>query len=161
MTSSRPYLIRALYEWIDDNQLTPHILVNAAAPGAQVPEGYVHQGRIVLNIGPSAVQGLQMTNEEITFNARFGGRAQGVRVPVGAVMAIYARENGQGMAFTEEQGGGDDTPPRVPTAVPDPARRKSRALRWSSDNRAVRWVCRYTQTAAPPSVPLPPGARCW
>lgn len=111
MTSSRPYLIRALYEWITDNGLTPHILVNAKLPDVEVPLQHIHEGRIVLNINPSAVQGLRLDNDRIEFSARFGGIAQVVRVPTAAVMAIYARENGQGMAFGEEEGGGEPSPP--------------------------------------------------
>jgi stringent starvation protein B len=111
MTSSRPYLIRALYEWITDNGMTPHILVNAKSPEIEVPQQHVHEGRIVLNINPSAVQGLILGNDRIEFNARFGGISQRVRVPAAAVMAIYARENGQGMAFGEEEEGGEPSPP--------------------------------------------------
>jgi stringent starvation protein B len=116
MTSSRPYLIRALYEWIVDNGLTPHLLVNAEFPDVEVPRQYVHQGRIVLNINDSAVQGLELGNEAIKFNARFGGVPCSVRIPSAAVMAIYARENGQGMIFGEGQGG-DEPPP--PSPQPD------------------------------------------
>ena len=120
MNSNRPYLLRALYEWIVDNNCTPHILVAAEYPGARVPAGYAKDGQIVLNISPSAVRYLQMGNEVLTFEGRFGGVAQSLSVPVGAVLAIYARENGQGMAFDLEeskQGGedgasGDDEPPR-------------------------------------------------
>ncbi len=110
MTSSRPYLIRALYEWIVDNGCTPHLLVDAAAPGTRVPEKYVEDGKIVLNVGPSAVAQLEMGNEQVGFSARFGGTPREVSVPVGAVLAIYARENGQGMMFTAE-GGGNEPPP--------------------------------------------------
>ena len=102
MTSRRPYLIRAIYEWITDNSLTPHILVNAEYADVEVPTEHVHEGKIILNINPSAVQGLQIGNELIEFSARFGTVAMQVRIPVPAVMAIYARENGQGMAFNDE-----------------------------------------------------------
>ncbi len=104
MTSSRPYLLRALYDWIVDNGLTPHLLANATAPGIQVPGQYVKEGRIVLNIAPRAAQDLQLGSEFITFSARFGGVARGVSVPVPAVLGIYAAENGQGMAFNNEEG---------------------------------------------------------
>ncbi|MFO1372137.1 MAG: ClpXP protease specificity-enhancing factor [Candidatus Competibacteraceae bacterium] len=113
MTSTRPYLIRALYEWIEDNGLTPHVLVNAELPGVEVPKQHIHEGRIVLNINPSAVHDLQLGNEWIEFSARFGGVARVVRIPVAAVLAIYARENGQGMAFGEEPGS-DEPPPDAP-----------------------------------------------
>lgn len=112
MTSNRPYLIRALYEWILDNAMTPHILVNATVEGVDVPPQHVHEGRIVLNVSPSAVHGLAMGNDWIEFSARFGGLARTVRVPVVAVMAIYARENGQGTAFPEEPG--SEPPPSPP-----------------------------------------------
>ncbi|AXK71468.1 ClpXP protease specificity-enhancing factor [Lysobacter sp. TY2-98] len=107
MTSHRPYLLRALYEWIADNGLTPHLLVDATRPGVQVPKHAINDGRIVLNVAQRAVAGLEMTNEIIRFSARFGGVSHAVSVPVGAVLAIYARENGQGMALppdSEEAG---------------------------------------------------------
>ena len=129
MTSNRPYLIRALYEWLLDNDLTPHLLVDAEHQGVVVPEQFVEEGRIVLNIKPSAVINLQMTNELISFNARFGGRETDVFIPPLAVLGIYARENGRGMLFPdegEEQGSGsdtdgpddDNTPPASPKGRP-------------------------------------------
>ena len=111
MTPSRPYLIRALYEWIVDNEMTPYVLVDAEHSGAQVPSQYVENGKIVFNVAPAAVKNLQMDNTEIAFNARFGGTPQSIAVPVHAVVAIYARENGKGMVFTDEDGGDDPTPP--------------------------------------------------
>lgn len=99
MTSHRPYLLRALYEWIADNGLTPHLLVEATQPGVMVPAHAVSDGRIVLNVAERAVSGLDMGNDLIRFSARFGGVSHSVSVPVGAVLAIYARENGQGMAL--------------------------------------------------------------
>jgi len=119
MTSTRPYLIRALYEWIEDNSLTPHILVNAESPGVEVPKQHVQDGRIVLNVTAAAVRNLQLGNEWIEFSARFGGIARTVRIPVSAVLAIYARENGQGMAFGEEQGEEPTPPPPPGTPQPD------------------------------------------
>ena len=109
MTSHRPYLLRALYEWIADNGMTPHLLVDATRPHVQVPTHAVKDGRIVLNVAERAVAGLQMTNEVIRFSARFGGVSHPVSVPVGAVLAIYARETGQGMALPDEAlaSGGD------------------------------------------------------
>lgn len=106
MTPSRPYLIRALYEWIVDNDLTPYVLVDAAAEGLDAPVEYADAGKLVLNLAPRAVQALELGNEGVGFNARFGGVSRSVWVPVMAVMAIYARENGQGMLFTDEDGGG-------------------------------------------------------
>ncbi|CDH45642.1 MAG: ClpXP protease specificity-enhancing factor [Candidatus Competibacteraceae bacterium] len=116
MTSTRPYLIRALYEWIEDNGLTPHILVDAESPGVEVPKQHVHEGRIVLNVNSNAVRDLRLGNDWIEFSARFGGIARALQIPVTAVLAIYARENGQGMAFGEEEKGDDETTP--PTAPP-------------------------------------------
>ncbi len=111
MTSSRPYLVRALYEWIVDNDCTPHLLVNSDHPGVQVPDGFASDGQIVLNVAPSAVRGLQMNNQAITFEGRFGGVPHSLHVPSAAVMAIYARENGQGMVFEiEPTPPSDDTP---------------------------------------------------
>jgi stringent starvation protein B len=115
MTSSRPYLIRAFYDWIVDNGLTPHLLVDATAPGVVVPEGHAQDGRIILNVSPTAVRGLELGTELIGFHARFSGADMAVRLPPRAVLAVYARENGRGMLFPEgdEQGsasGGDKEP---------------------------------------------------
>lgn len=108
MTSSRPYLVRALYEWIVDNDCTPHLLVNADHAGVQVPDGFASDGQIVLNVAPSAVRQLQMDNQAISFEGRFGGVPHSLHVPSAAVMAIYARENGQGMVFEAEPTPPDD-----------------------------------------------------
>ncbi|PYC22080.1 ClpXP protease specificity-enhancing factor [Pseudomonas mosselii] len=102
MNSSRPYLVRALYEWIVDNDCTPHMLVNAEYPAVQVPQGFASDGQIVLNISPSAVRSLHMDNEAVSFEGRFGGVAHSLFVPIGAILGIYARENGQGMVFELE-----------------------------------------------------------
>jgi stringent starvation protein B len=102
MTSHRPYLLRALYEWIADNGMTPHLLVDATRPAVQVPMHAVKDGKIVLNIAERAVSHLEMGNDVIRFSARFGGVSHPVSVPVGAVLAIYARETGQGMALPDE-----------------------------------------------------------
>lgn len=104
MTSHRPYLLRALYEWIADNDMTPHLLVDATREGVQVPAHAVSEGKIVLNVAQQAVSGLEMTNDRIRFSARFGGVSQTISVPVPAVVAIYARETGQGMVLPEETG---------------------------------------------------------
>lgn len=115
MSSHRPYLLRALYEWIADNGLTPHLLVDAGLPNVQVPRHAVKDGRIVLNVAERAVAGLEMTNDLIRFSARFGGVSHTVSVPVPAVLAIYARENGQGMALPPEDGIADDVVDEIPT----------------------------------------------
>lgn len=102
MTSHRPYLLRALYEWIADNGMTPHLLVDATRPGVRVPPHTVKEGRVVLNVAERAVVRLEMDNESVRFTARFGGVSHPVSVPVEAVLAIYARETGQGMALPAE-----------------------------------------------------------
>lgn len=111
MTPSRPYLIRALYEWIVDNGQTPYVLVDAEDEQVVVPRQFVDGGKIVLNINPSAVQNLELGNGFVELDARFSGTPMHVSVPVMSVLAIYARENGKGMVFTEEEGGGDEPPP--------------------------------------------------
>jgi stringent starvation protein B len=111
MTSLKPYLIRSIYEWILDNDLTPHLLVDATHPHALVPEAFVEDGNIVLNIRPAAIQGLSLGNEDIEFNARFFGRSLHIIAPVSAVLAIYAKENGRGMAFDKNDEDDDDAPP--------------------------------------------------
>jgi stringent starvation protein B len=108
MKSSRPYLVRALYEWIVDNDCTPHLLVNAEYAGVQVPPGFASDGQIVLNVSPSAVRHLHMDNDAVSFEGRFGGVPQSLYIPSAAVLAIYARENGQGMVFDVEPPLSDD-----------------------------------------------------
>lgn len=128
MTPFRPHLLRAFYDWLVANGLTPHLVVDAEYPGVKVPRQYVKDGQIVLNINPSAVGNLQLGDVEISFSARFGGSPFAVRVPIGAANAIYARENGAGTVFNDEpalaasqpeagtqlQNGPDDEPPPPP-----------------------------------------------
>jgi len=102
MTPSRPYLLRAFYEWLLDNDMTPHLLVDANARMVQVPQQFARDGQIVLNIAPQAVVAFTMDNEMVSFNARFGGVPQQVYVPMAAVLAIHARENGAGTFFPPE-----------------------------------------------------------
>ena len=102
MTSNRPYLLRALYDWIGDNNMTPHILVDAGVAGVEVPEHAIQKGKVILNIDQAAVRELEMGNELLTFNARFSGRQHQVSVPIEAVLAIYSKENGQGMMFAQD-----------------------------------------------------------
>lgn len=104
MTPSRPYLVRALNEWIVDNDMTPYLVIDAGIQGVRVPEDYVTNGQIILNVSPTAVTGLIIEDDAIEFSARFGGVPMQVYVPVIAVMAIYAKENGQGMVFGAEPG---------------------------------------------------------
>ncbi len=121
MTPSRPYIMRALYEWIVDNGCTPYVLVDATLDNVMVPEQYVKDGQIVLNISPTAVMDLNISNDALAFNGRFGGVATDIFVPVSAVIGIYARENGQGMVFEPEEDSSptppDDQPPE-PTKPP-------------------------------------------
>lgn len=109
MTSNRPYLLRAIYDWITDNNLTPYVLVDATREGVQVPPQVVKNGQVVLNLAMRAVAHLDLSNEWISFQARFSGTSQQIYIPVHAVLALYAQENGQGMMFPAEEGG--DTPP--------------------------------------------------
>lgn len=118
MTPSKPYLIRALYDWIVDNGCTPHLLVETKDERVRVPTQYVKDGSIVLNIAPGAVRDLVLGNDMISFNARFGGVAHEVIFPVSAARMIYARENGQGMSLPEDQTGGGSDPDKGPTPPP-------------------------------------------
>jgi len=102
LSPRRPYLLRAFYEWLLDNQLTPHLVVDVTLPGVQVPMEYARDGQIVLNIAPRAVGNLELSNDEVSFNARFGGVPRQVSVPLAAVLAVYARENGAGTMFEPE-----------------------------------------------------------
>jgi len=116
MTSNRPYLLRALFEWIADNSMTPHILVEAGAEGVDVPDQAVQKGKVILNIDNSAVRELDLGNEWLTFKARFSGNEHNVSVPIDAVLAIYAKENGQGMMFAQDD---EALPPTDPDSDPD------------------------------------------
>lgn len=118
MTPLKPYLIRSIYEWITDNNLTPHLLVNAEYPGVNLPNDFVEDGRIVLNIRPEAIQGLVLDNDEIQFNARFSGKPMRINAPVPAVLAIYAKENGRGMVFDPEEVDEDQPEPPEPDNKP-------------------------------------------
>jgi stringent starvation protein B len=102
MTTSRPYLVRAIHEWILDNGMTPHLLVDIEAKGVDVPAQQGQNGKIVLNISPTAVEGLGLGNDAVSFRARFGGIATEVYVPIDAILAIYAKENGRGMVFSDD-----------------------------------------------------------
>jgi stringent starvation protein B len=123
MTPSRPYFVRAVYEWLNDNSMTAHVVINALATGVQVPVQHVQDGRITLNIAPGAVRDLFIDNDGLSFSARFGGIPTNIYAPMQAVLAIYARENGQGMFFENDEE--FDPPPAdsVGTAAkkPEPA----------------------------------------
>lgn len=131
MTSNKPYLIRAFYDWIVDNGLTPYILVDASYPNVQVPMEHVHSDRIVLNVSPSATRGLLLENDRILFSARFSGRTEQIFVSPKAVLEIYAKENGRGIAFTVEEGDEAETPtPKDPETTP----RKKPSLKLVKDS---------------------------
>ncbi len=120
MSPSRPYLMRALYEWIQENECTPYVLVDANILEVQVPLEHVNDGQIVLNINASAVRDLLIDNEAMSFSARFSGVTQNIYVPIVAVLAIYAKENGEGMVFGNEAGAPD------PTDTPPPPKKETR-----------------------------------
>lgn len=103
MSPKRPYLVRALYEWLLDNELTPHVVIDASWPGAEVPQEFVQDGQIVLNIHPDATTGFEMGSNDLQFQARFGGVPRRIVVPYGALLAIYSRENGAGSIFEPEE----------------------------------------------------------
>ena len=113
MTSLKPYLIRSIYEWIIDNELTPHLLVDAENSNAVLPIQLIEDGKRVLNIRPQAIQGLILGNNEIKFSARFSGKPMNIVAPVAAVLAIYAKENGKGMIFDQEDEKPENTPPET------------------------------------------------
>jgi len=124
MLSSRPYLLNALYQWIVDSQCTPHILVDAEMEGVQVPVQFVQDGQIVLNVSPSAVNNFHMDAEGVSFSARFSGTPYQIFAPIASVLGIYARENGNGMLFSEDENGpmpppSDPTPPKGPSSSPE------------------------------------------
>ena len=118
--SRRPYLIRAVYDWAADNGYTPHLLIAADAEGVIVPREFVSEGRITLNISPMAVQNLDLRHDPIRFFARFGGRPFEVQVPAGAVLAVFARENGEGHVFGEIEPTDPTDKPGTPGPTPPP-----------------------------------------
>jgi stringent starvation protein B len=114
MSSNRPYLLRAIYDWISDNNLTPYVLVDATVSGVRVPPQVIKNGQVVLNLAMRAVANLDLGNEWISFQARFSGASQTIQIPVQAILALYAQENGQGMMFPADEEGGDTPPPSPP-----------------------------------------------
>ena len=129
MSSLKPYLIRAVYEWCVDQDLTPYLLVNAHAGEVLVPRQSVQEdGRIVLNLKPQAVHNLSLGDEKIEFNARFGGKPMQVKIPLAAVLAIYARENGQGMVFEETEENEPSPPPGTAPGTADAKPSKPRPV---------------------------------
>lgn len=115
MSSQKPYLVRAIYQWLLDNQCTPYLLVNTNFEGVVVPEQYIRDARIVLNLAPDAINALNMDNDWVSFSARFSGKSMDLFIPVIAIQAIYGKENNEGMFFPEEE---LPTPPAPPTTEP-------------------------------------------
>src|SRR5690349_3196063 len=115
--SRRPYLLRAMHEWISDSNQTPHIVVDASMEGVEVPRQYVQGGKIILNVSSNATSMLSLGNEIVRFRARFGAATYDVSVPIAAVLGIYARETGQGMIFSESD---TPSPPPAPPSEPAP-----------------------------------------
>ena len=113
-TSKRPYLLRAMHEWMTDNAETPHVIVDSEYVGVEVPRAYVKDGKVVLNLSATATQHLLLGNTSIEFDARFAGVVHHVSVPIAAVLGIYARETGEGMMFSEQ-----DLVPEPPNKTPD------------------------------------------
>jgi stringent starvation protein B len=151
-TSTRPYLIRALHDWCTDNGFTPYLAVYVSA-GVQVPMEYVKNNEIVLNVGFEATSGLQLGNEFIEFKARFGGVSREIVVPVDHVVAIYARENGQGMAFPVPT----EPTPGAAAADGEPARTGLRLAGADEGDLAIDGAG-STADEPPPEPPAPPAA---
>lgn len=123
MNSSKPYLIRALYEWIVDNDTTPYLLVDAMHNDVVVPTEYVQDGKIILNISPGSIRDLNLGNDYIAFSARFSGQSMDLYIPVVSVLAIYAKENGQGMMFEADE---NEPPPASPSPESDDSGKSER-----------------------------------
>jgi len=117
LTSNKPYLVRAVYDWVVDNDATPHVIIFADNPDVLVPQQFVDDGRIILNVSPTAAQNLIIDHDGLSFSARFGGKPYNIFSPMNALMAIYASENGEGMSFDIEAENETPSPPKTPTAV--------------------------------------------
>lgn len=135
ITPTRPYMVRALYQWIEDNEFTPYLMVDATVDNVQIPREHVQDGRIVLNIASRATGNMSMENDYIHFSARFGGVSQEIWVPLIAVLGIYAKENSQGMFFDPNEYDNyqpeDDSvmSPKITTAAPKPKRDNKAGLK--------------------------------
>ena len=127
MRSSRPYLLRAMHEWIVDSDMTPHIIADAAHPELVVPDSAIQEGKVVLNISPTAVRDLLIDGDFLSFVARFGGVSQAVTVPTAAVQAIYARENGRGMMFSDDEDRDDNASSEADSVSGDKPEQKKRS----------------------------------
>ena len=143
MRSNRPYLLRAFFDWIVDNDCTPYIVVNAHYPGVEVPQDFVTDGQIVLNVAPRAVSHFEMNHEFVQLSTRFSGMPIEIYFPVGAVMGIYTQENGQGMVFEPETD--DDMPPPAPPRGP-------KAVKTTSDKPASKPVTNIGSGKPKPSL---------
>ncbi len=153
-SSTRPYLIRALYEWCTDNGLTPYVAVSVD-DSVQVPREYVKNNEIVLNISFDATSSLKLGNDFIEFKARFAGSSREIMVPMERVIAIYARENGQGMAFPM---GSTPQPDTTPESLPGPVAVVA-ALHGAADSKVVQLVPADDDAPVPPVPPRPQGSR--
>lgn len=127
MISSRPYLLRAFFDWILDNHLTPYVVISADMQGVIVPRAYVEEGRIILNISPDSIRNLVMVNSHLEFYAKFSGLEQQVYAPMKAIQAIYAKENGRGMVFQEDEDE-EEAPPEPPLNSSDKTKSKKPTL---------------------------------
>jgi len=126
MTPLKLYLVRAVYDWAVENGFTPHLIVDASQPGVQVPSASVQEGKIVLNVAPRAVQAFAIDDQSVRFSARFGGKPFDIHCPISAVRAVYARENGQGVAFPETE---EPASPDPQSSSPSPPPRKGPVLK--------------------------------
>lgn len=126
MTPLKPYLIRSLHEWILDNGLTPYFLVDSTIENISVPRAYITDGKIILNTHPDAIENWSLDHEQISFTARFSGKVESIYIPIHAVLAVYAKENGKGMMFDEQH---DDDMPPEPPEDPKPITKKAPILK--------------------------------
>ena len=136
MRSNRPYLLRAFFDWIVDNDCTPYVVIDAHHPGVEVPQNYVTDGQIVLNVAPRAVTNFILDREIIAISTPFGGIPIDIQVPISAVIGIYSQENGQGMVFEHESPDKPPTPPVGPKAVKTKSSNQTSGL--PSDNAAKK-----------------------
>lgn len=141
MRSNRSYLFKAFYEWIVDSDCTPYIAVDSHYPGVEVPQEFVSDGQIVLNIAPRAVSQFEMDDNHLQLSTRFGGIPMDIYIPLEAVIGIYAHENGRGMVFESEEPQDDPTPPKGPKAVPsDPPTESAKKSTKSTHKPSLRVV---------------------
>ena len=138
MTSTKPYLLRAIFEWAEDNGFTPQVLVDANSQGVEVPQAHVVDGQIVLNISSSAIQLHVMDNECLSFSARFSGVEQDIFLPIDSIIAIFARENSQGIFFEEGDNHSDPEPDDPPPAPPEPTKLNTKVKKNSSHLKIIK-----------------------